>query len=286
MYCYRFLGLSPPCTEADIKKAYRALALKYHPDKAGVGSEEKMKKLNEAYEQALSYVVKQPVNIEPDIYSTTPDCKEAVPGEEAFPDTEPAQVEPALKIDFTELTQDLERSLRGAFGSGAEGPADAFLDYIDHFGVCIDYIQPKRQRVKGSLGARVENEIHQHLCMLANDVNECIHELREWNVELEQQWEYLPASIGPRLGRILNLMKEMLVYDQEDWNVAQRIGNGKIHITMLHQTCPSDFCRKVMMGSTMTSELAHGFYEQQIKWTWRDVWQQGFDDAKIGMKYV
>ncbi|KAK5099499.1 hypothetical protein LTR70_002400 [Exophiala xenobiotica] len=41
-------------TEKDVKKAYRTLALKYHPDKAGKDGEEKMKQINAAYEQIIS----------------------------------------------------------------------------------------------------------------------------------------------------------------------------------------------------------------------------------------
>lgn len=53
---YKVLGVSPDATEDEIKKAYRALARKYHPDKyrdsdlADLASE-KMKEINAAYEE-------------------------------------------------------------------------------------------------------------------------------------------------------------------------------------------------------------------------------------------
>lgn len=49
---YDILEVSKTATSEDIKKSYRKLALKYHPDKAGgdKSSEEKFKKIAEAYE--------------------------------------------------------------------------------------------------------------------------------------------------------------------------------------------------------------------------------------------
>ncbi len=45
---YQILGISKNATKDDIKKAYRNLAHKHHPDKSG-GNEEKFKEINEAY---------------------------------------------------------------------------------------------------------------------------------------------------------------------------------------------------------------------------------------------
>jgi len=49
---YRVLGVPPKATDADIKKAFRTLARKYHPDvaKDKKTAEEKFKELNEAHE--------------------------------------------------------------------------------------------------------------------------------------------------------------------------------------------------------------------------------------------
>lgn len=50
---YKRLGVKPTATEKEIKKAYRKLAMKYHPDKNPTNKEEserKIKLINEAYE--------------------------------------------------------------------------------------------------------------------------------------------------------------------------------------------------------------------------------------------
>ena len=45
---YKVLGVDKKATDAELKKAYRKLALRHHPDKGG--SEEKFKQISEAYE--------------------------------------------------------------------------------------------------------------------------------------------------------------------------------------------------------------------------------------------
>ena len=49
--CYDVLGIPKGASKDDIKKAYRKLALKYHPDKTkgDKSSEEKFKEASEAY---------------------------------------------------------------------------------------------------------------------------------------------------------------------------------------------------------------------------------------------
>ena len=49
---YNILGVNKTATPDEIKKAYRKLAIKYHPDKnpGDKSAEEKFKEINEAYD--------------------------------------------------------------------------------------------------------------------------------------------------------------------------------------------------------------------------------------------
>ena len=53
---YKILGVDPSASDEEVKRAYRELARKYHPDNyadnpLGDLAEEKMKQINEAYDQ-------------------------------------------------------------------------------------------------------------------------------------------------------------------------------------------------------------------------------------------
>lgn len=52
---YEILGLKPGCSKSDIKKAYRKLAMQYHPDKnqGDASAEETFKKVSEAYQMLM-----------------------------------------------------------------------------------------------------------------------------------------------------------------------------------------------------------------------------------------
>ena len=53
---FKILGVSRDASEDDIKRAYRQLAKKYHPDvNKEPNAEEKFKQIQNAYQQALDY---------------------------------------------------------------------------------------------------------------------------------------------------------------------------------------------------------------------------------------
>lgn len=53
--CYSLLGLTRDASEADVKKAYKKLAMKYHPDKnSSPDAPEQFKKISEAYHRILN----------------------------------------------------------------------------------------------------------------------------------------------------------------------------------------------------------------------------------------
>jgi DnaJ-class molecular chaperone len=57
---YSLLGVSKSATQADLKKAYHKLAMKYHPDtnSSDAEAEKKFKEINEAY-QTLGNIEKR-----------------------------------------------------------------------------------------------------------------------------------------------------------------------------------------------------------------------------------
>jgi DnaJ-class molecular chaperone len=58
---YKILGVSKTATDEEIKKAYKKLSMKYHPDRPS-GSEEKFKEINEAHEVLMDPIKRMQFN--------------------------------------------------------------------------------------------------------------------------------------------------------------------------------------------------------------------------------
>lgn len=59
--CLKVLGLKPPCTESQVKSAYRRLAQELHPDRGG--DIRRFRLLAEQFEKALQYVREEQSNL-------------------------------------------------------------------------------------------------------------------------------------------------------------------------------------------------------------------------------
>ena len=58
---YKILGVESTATDKEIKKAYKKLSMKYHPDRPG-GSEEKFKEINEAHDVLMDPIKRMQFN--------------------------------------------------------------------------------------------------------------------------------------------------------------------------------------------------------------------------------
>ena len=115
---YKILGVEKTASVEDIKKAYRRLAHKHHPDKGG--NEQTFKELNEAY-QILSNNEKRS---QYDKFGRVFDNTGAAPGFGGFQwgwGADGAEVdEEGFSFDF----QDLGDVFEGFFGGQQRGPRD------------------------------------------------------------------------------------------------------------------------------------------------------------------
>jgi curved DNA-binding protein len=114
MNYYEVLGVSKNATENELKKQYRALSYKYHPDRNPTGSEH-MQKVNEAYETLKDPMKRQ----EYDMSFTNP---LDILLEKMFRSKDKDPIEELFKSDFYhEKIEDLETKIELSFKESYNG---------------------------------------------------------------------------------------------------------------------------------------------------------------------
>lgn len=127
MNYYDILGINKHATENEMKKQYRALSYKYHPDRNPIGSDQ-MQKLNEAYETLKDPVKRQ----EYDILMNPLDAI----FEKFFRKEKTDPLDELFKGDYHEATPDLDVKIELSFQEAYDGI---------QFPVCVKrYIQKNR----------------------------------------------------------------------------------------------------------------------------------------------
>ena len=125
---YKILGVPRNATQEEIKKAYRRLAMKYHPDKnkGNKEAEEKFKEINEAY-AVLSDPEKRRMY---DMYGST-EFHKRYSTEDIF-----------RGFNFEDIFQDLGINLENLFGRKKRTRSDFFFDiksfFSDLFGTSFE----------------------------------------------------------------------------------------------------------------------------------------------------
>lgn len=227
---YKILGLTRNCTEDQVKKAYRELALQNHPDKVGPQGEEKMKAINNAYENVLRNISNNEHEqercrrYEPHPESWT--AKASQPNHYSSSSAHEAEAEPEeIPDNFAYVTETnanfLDYLVRRWNWVDEMNP---LIDYYRKLGEYIDAYRSKdRIRHRESGGHRLEREIFIALTELASKIRDMLAKCKGGQVEIVKP-SRLEWDVYWLVGKILNTVKQLISYDEADLEKVVELG--------------------------------------------------------------
>ena len=203
---FQVLGLTRgSCTEADVKKAYKKLALEVHPDKAGSSSEDRMKAVNAAYEKIIEgklwetsqfYWDAPPPNARPSRPATKPFNKDFADRADIRSKFKPASRRKSYQDDLKDYKAYRQRSDPKPAPLGP--PFTTLRGYVKHLQEFARNETKSDSRHPRSYGAKLVSKLEENLADLAL---------------MNKRKVPCARKIAIAIATVLNLIKQIKIYD-------------------------------------------------------------------------